>query len=444
MSSLVRSSAHSESKDSSWPPRSLIPVGILGGTGLVGRMLARSLCEHPFLCCGPIVGSSRSAGQLFQNVWLEKETALETHYGTELWKGDRQFPSALIDTKVVDIDGLIELGCRVVISAVAPRLGFLEDKLTEAGITVISISPYKRQEGALCVLEANFNELHSRLTTSLNEHFTKTNGKLVITPSNTLNTLNMGEEAASQPSMLPLVKSPNCVCCGTSTVLSGLFSIFGPMENVSVTTFQSLSGRGDSKYPSELVVGNVYPLRSTKEPTESLICEELAHVLGKKLINGRNSLSVAAYRVSVQRGHLIDLRIRFSNLEQRKKFIECGDDVEKKKILMEEIYMQLEQWTPLLDSVSGNVDVLKEHLPSVPVHPIMCSREEGAPRPKSHHLCKETEHTNGYQVTVGNVGINDGPYDLVLTLVVDNLVKGALGAALQLLEYTLMVTKARE
>ena len=32
----------------------------------------------------------------------------------------------------------------------------------------------------------------------------------------------------------------------------------------------------------------------------------------------------------------------------------------------------------------------------------------------------------------------------VLTLVVDNLVKGALGAALQLLEYTLMVTKARE
>ena len=372
---------------------------------------------------------------------------METHYGTELWKGDRQFPSALIDTKVVDIDGLIELGCRVVISAVAPRLGFLEDKLTEAGITVISISPYKRQEGALCVLEANFNELHSRLTTSLNEHFTKTNGKLVITPSNTLNTsntLNMGEEAAPQPSMLPLVKSPNCVCCGTSTVLSGLFSIFGPMENVSVTTFQSLSGRGDSKYPSELVVGNVYPLRSTKEPTESLICEELAHVLGTKLINGRNSLSVAAYRVSVQRGHLIDLRIRFSDLEQRKKFIECGDDVEKKKMLMEEIYMQLEQWTPLLDSVSGNVDVLKEHLPSVPVHPIMCSREEGAPRPKSHHLCKETEHTNGYQVTVGNVGINDGPYDLVLTLVVDNLVKGALGAALQLLEYTLMVTKARE
>ena len=86
------------------------------------------------------------------------------------------------------------------------------------------------------------------------------------------------------------------------------------IEKIENPTFQSLSGRGDSKYPSELVVGNVYPLRSTKEPTESLICEELAHVLGTKLLNGRNSLSVAAYRVSVQRGHLIDLRIRFDPL----------------------------------------------------------------------------------------------------------------------------------
>ena len=58
MSSLARTSALAESKSSSWPPRALLPVGILGGTGLVGRMLARTLCSHPFLCCGPVVGSS--------------------------------------------------------------------------------------------------------------------------------------------------------------------------------------------------------------------------------------------------------------------------------------------------------------------------------------------------------------------------------------------------
>ena len=57
MSSLVRSAPSHAHKDSPWPPRKLSPVGILGGTGLVGRMLARALCDHPFLCCGPIVGS---------------------------------------------------------------------------------------------------------------------------------------------------------------------------------------------------------------------------------------------------------------------------------------------------------------------------------------------------------------------------------------------------
>ena len=121
------------------PPR--IPVGILGGTGLVGRMLARSLTQHPFLSCGPVVGSLRSAGQLFENVWNDKESALEKHYGKELWTGDRDFPPELLGSKVVDVDGLLQIkNCRVVISAVAPRLGFLEDKLTAGTYTFKNVT----------------------------------------------------------------------------------------------------------------------------------------------------------------------------------------------------------------------------------------------------------------------------------------------------------------
>ena len=113
---------------------------------------------------------------------------------------------------------------------------------------------------------------------------------------------------------------------------------------------------------------------------------------------------------------------------------------------IETLYVSLEQWSPIVDSIGAQK--CSEHLPSVPTHPIQCTRDDGAPRPKSHHLHamheKKDSPLSGYHVSVGNVGVNDGPYDLVLTLVVDNLVKGALGAALQLLEYTLMVTKARE
>jgi hypothetical protein len=35
------------------------------------------------------------------------------------------------------------------------------------------------------------------------------------------------------------------------------------VEEVAVTTFQSLSGRGDAKYPRDVVMGNVYPLHGT-------------------------------------------------------------------------------------------------------------------------------------------------------------------------------------
>ena len=99
------------------------------------------------------------------------------------------------------------------------------------------------------------------------------------------------------------------------------------MENVSVTTFQSLSGRGDSKYPADLVVGNVFPLRSTSEPTEELIGEELATVLQDYLVHGRDSVSVAAYRVSVQRGHLVDVRVRRKSDAFRSRLVARDDEL---------------------------------------------------------------------------------------------------------------------
>jgi hypothetical protein len=61
-----------------------------------------------------------------------------------------------------------------------------------------------------------------------------------------------------------LFKSPNCVSVGTSLGLKAIEDAFGLMQ-VSVCTFQSLSGRGDAMYPAELVQGNIYPVWNTKE-----------------------------------------------------------------------------------------------------------------------------------------------------------------------------------
>ena len=311
-------------------------------------------------------------------MWIEKETALENHYGDALWKGDFNFPDELDDKVVVTCDDVIRGmrgECGLIISAIAPRLGKLESDLRDAGFIVVSISPYERQRNPLCVLEANAEVLKTAL---------------------------MSSKGAP-----PLIKSPNCVCCGTSVVLAALAAAFGDLEQVSVTTFQSLSGRGDAKYPAEKVVNNVYPLHGTAEATEALIKEELETVMGRRA----KCVSVTAYRVSVQRGHLVDVRVKFAKKMQLES--------------PEQVYKMLESFDPL--------DSIRALLPSIKAKPIVCAREGGFPRPATSFAGGLSK---GFSVTVGNIKINDGPFDVCLSLVVDNLVKGALGAGLQLLEYS--------
>ena len=62
--------------------------------------LARHLTTHPYFCCGPIVGSSRSVGMSFEEVWKGKESDLTNHYGGELWVADSNFPEALKGVEV--------------------------------------------------------------------------------------------------------------------------------------------------------------------------------------------------------------------------------------------------------------------------------------------------------------------------------------------------------
>ena len=53
-----------------------VPVGILGGTGLVGRALAARLMTHPLYSLGPVLGSSATVGKPLTDVWKAKEKAL--------------------------------------------------------------------------------------------------------------------------------------------------------------------------------------------------------------------------------------------------------------------------------------------------------------------------------------------------------------------------------
>ena len=190
------------------------PVAIIGGTGYVGRLLARRLLSHPTFCLGPIVGSSMSEGLLYRDVWERKEHALVKNYGTQLWSA-LDFPPELEGVRVSSLDALlgtaahvenrhgarpraapcrlrpsyghisaarapIGLGrtgldsntiagsdvCSLAISCVAPDVGYVEDQLVASGFKVFSISPYKRMDN-LMVLEVRHACLLSSPPSSL-------------------------------------------------------------------------------------------------------------------------------------------------------------------------------------------------------------------------------------------------------------------------------------
>lgn len=350
-----------------------VPIGIIGGTGLVGRQLAAHLLTHPVFCLGPVVGSGATVGKMLRKVWEEKEAALAKNYGESIWK-PLEFPEGLNTVVVQSQEELERSSCRYVVSCIAPRFGKIEDELQAKGFGVFSISPHARTrpENPLIVPEANHEAMIQTLLAR-----------------QTLENVESARDA------LPLFKSPNCVTCGLSVALKAIDEAFG-LAGVAVTTFQSLSGRGDAKYEPSLVQANVYPLTGTEERTDDYQRSELL-----RIFPGMKRCSVSAHRVPVQNGHFIDIKI------QTRKPIpsaEVAKDV-------------LRQFNPLAQSGC--------HLPSQPSKPIVVVDAPGRPRP-----VQDADYEKGMAVAVGNVRVNDGFFDLTCSLVVNNIVRGAWGAAL--------------
>ncbi|HVH41212.1 MAG TPA: aspartate-semialdehyde dehydrogenase [Labilithrix sp.] len=330
------------------------PVAVLGATGMVGRRMAGLLADHPEFELALIVGSPDSEGASFESLWKAKEDAVREHYGP-FWTPE-PFPEGLRGRRVSRFEDILRSEIEVVFSSVPERAGPLEAKLVESGRTVFSNSPYAR-----------FDE-----------------GVPVIVPE-----ANAGVLAPRHR----LVKNPNCVTSGLVILLTPILQRYG-LASVSVTTYQSLSGRGDALYDSSLVVHNVYSLHGSEERTEHYIRGEVKKVLGTSA-----PISVACYRVDTQEGHLVDVRVRTVDP------IGSRDDVVR----------LFEEFSPLASL----------GLHSAPRSPIVVLQEPGRPRPRD-----DAWHERGMAVAVGNLSTDDEVHDLRLTYVVNNLVRGAAGGAL--------------
>jgi aspartate-semialdehyde dehydrogenase len=328
-------------------------VAVLGATGMVGRRLVSLLIDHPHFRLTHVVGSGANAGGSYRAVWEEKESDLRRHYG-EFWKEYRP-PEAIDSLHISSFDELLDSDCPLIFSSVPSRAGEFEERLIRDGRLVFSNSPYRRFDSdvALVVPEVNGNKiLNSRL-----------------------------------------IKNPNCVTSGLVLALAPLGEQYG-LQEVVVTTYQSLSGRGDGKYELDLVLGNVLPLHNSSENTEEYIRKEVKSILGCSF-----PLSVTCNRTWMQEGHFVEVRIK------------TRTDIEDS----DEVVEVLSSFNPLACL----------NLYSSPQVPIVVSKENGRPRPRQDCNCGE-----GMSIVVGNITTDDEVFDLRLTLVVNNLIRGAAGGAL--------------
>jgi aspartate-semialdehyde dehydrogenase len=328
-------------------------IAILGATGMVGRRLACLLMDHPKFAVHMLVGSEETAGLPYRTVWERKEKSLVEHYGAHLWHG-QSFPETLGNPRVADFQELLNSGIEIVFSSMPERAGHFEEQLLGAGRIVFSNSPYRRfdAEAALIVAEVNGDTMKSRR----------------------------------------LVKNPNCVTSGLALVLEPIRALYG-LEAVVVTTYQSLSGRGDAKYAADLVLGNVYPLYGSEENTEGHIAQEVSRIFGHSF-----STSITCNRTCVQEGHFVEVRIK------------TRQPIKK----ISEVVHALSTFNPLKGC----------GLHISPDEPIVVLQEKGRPRP-----LQDAGHHGGMAIAVGNVSGEDDVFDLRLTYVVNNLVRGAAGGA---------------
>ncbi|HHQ49100.1 MAG TPA: aspartate-semialdehyde dehydrogenase, partial [Acidobacteria bacterium] len=192
-----------------------------------------------------------------------------------------------------------------------------------------------------------------------------------------------------------VVTNPNCATSGLVLALAPLERAFG-VEAVAVTTLQAISGAGYPGVPALDILGNVLPgIPGEEEKLEREAARILGRLEGGTIVPAPLTVSAQTFRVPVVHGHVLSLSIRL-----------------RRRATVDEAAAVLEAF---------GRDVHRD-LPSAPSRPIRVLDGDAAPQPRLHL-------GSGMTVAVGR--LRPCPvHHLRCVVLVDNLVRGAAGAAL--------------
>lgn len=350
-------------------------AGVLGATGAVGQRFILLLSQHPDFEIAALGASSRSAGKQYKDAVDWKQTDLLPHS---------------IETFVVSectVEAFAE--CDVVFSGLdSDYAGQIEKAFSEAGLVVVSNAKNYRRAPEVPLIVPIVNLDH-----------------LDIIEKRVVEARAKGKKEGY------IICISNCSTAGLVAPLRPLIENFGPIDALTTTTLQAISGAGFSPgVPGMDILDNIIPFIGGEEDkieweTKKILGKVNADATGfSMLTDDEIKVSAQCNRVPVIDGHTECISLRFQNRP-----------------------------APSVDQIK---DVLRNYVceatqlgcHSAPKQAIHVLEQNDRPQPRL-----DRNRDNGYGVSVGRIR-EDPVLDFKMVVLSHNTVIGAAGAGILIAE----------
>lgn len=354
-------------------------AGVLGATGSVGQRFILLLAEHPDFELKVLGASPRSAGKKYIEAVNWKQTDLLPEFAEEI---------VVSECKAEQFKD-----CDIVFSGLdADYAGPIEKAFVEAGLAVVSNAKNYRREQDVPLLVPIVNT----------EHLDMISTKLQTAEKNN----------QTKPGFIVCIS--NCSTAGLVAPLKPLVEKFGPIDALTTTTLQAISGAGFSPgVPGIDILDNIIPyIGGEEDKMEWETKKILGHLSADKsqielLTPEEIKVSAQCNRVAVSDGHTECISLRFKNRPPP-----SVDQV--KKCLKEYV-----------------CDAYKLGCHSAPKQTIHVLEQNDRPQPRL-----DRNRDAGYGVSVGRVR-EDPVLDFKMVVLSHNTVIGAAGAGILIAEILL-------
>jgi aspartate-semialdehyde dehydrogenase len=350
----------------------MIPVAVVGATGIAGQQVLAALDGHPYFQIAALAASERSASKSFEQAITDADSGLRRWY-----VDGGEPPRAALALEVQDARSLRLDGIRLVFAAVESEAARELEPLYAQHVPTISTARPFRMETDVPLLIPGVNLDHIAI---------------------------VSEQQRRRGWKGYIATLPNCTATGLAVTLKALDLRFG-IDAAIVTTMQGISGAGRD-LPALDIVENIIPYIPREEERVRIeTCKILGRVGEGAIAQLPLRVSATCTRASVLAGHTEAVTVGL-----------------KKAATVEEVISAMEEFGREFTAMN---------LPTSPKNMITVHRNPMRPQPRL-----DRDADRGMTTSVGRVRLDEVlPNGIKYLLVSHNAAMGAGRGAVLLAEY---------